>query len=226
MTDTDLILLRHGETDWNRERRVQGQLDTPLNAEGRRQALAAARHLSDRAAEYRLAQEAGRPRAVLITSDLQRCRETAAPIATATGLVAEPDVRLRERGYGVFEGRTLPEAQRELGAQFERWLARDPDFDVGGGESLRSFQRRVEDALRDLVERHAGQTLLIVTHGGVLDIVNRMARSVPLEAPRDFEIPNASLNRLRHRGGRFEILQWGAVSHWRDALDEIEPGAA
>jgi len=226
MADTELILLRHGETDWNRERRVQGQLDTPLNAEGQRQALAAARHLSTRAADYRLERDADRPEPLLLTSDLQRCRQTAAPIATATGLVAEPDARLRERGYGVFEGRTLPEAQRVLGAQFQRWLARDPDFDVGGGESLRRFQRRIEDALHDLVARHAGCTLVIVTHGGVLDIVNRMARSVPLDAPRDFEIPNASLNRLRHRGGRFEILQWGDVSHWRRALDEIGPGAS
>jgi probable phosphoglycerate mutase len=226
MPETELILLRHGETDWNRERRVQGQLDTPLNAEGHRQALAAARHLSSRATDYRLEREPDRPAPLLLSSDLQRCRQTAAPIGTAAGLEVSLDERLRERHYGAFEGRTLPEAQRELGARFDRWLARDPDFDVGGGESLRVFAKRVEDALRDLVERHAGRTLVIVTHGGVLDIVNRIARAVPLEAPRDVEIPNASLSRLRHGGGRFEIRSWGEVSHWRRALDEVGPGAS
>jgi probable phosphoglycerate mutase len=220
---TDLILLRHGETAWNRERRIQGQLDTPLNDEGVRQAHAAARHLSARPSHYRLAPEPGRPRPAIVCSDLQRCRQTAEPIAQATGLDVIFDARLRERAYGLFEGRTYAEVQRDLAGQFERWLARDPDFDVDGGESLRTFQARVEAALVELAARHAGGTLIVVTHGGVLDIAHRMARGMALTAPRDFEVANASLNRMRAARGRFEIVEWGDVSHWRDALDEIGP---
>jgi len=225
MPDTDLILLRHGETAWNRERRIQGQLDTPLNDEGIRQARAAARHLAARSARYRLAPEPGRAPPVMVCSDLQRCRQTAEPIAAATGLDTVFDARLRERAYGVFEGRTYPEVQRDLAGQFERWLARDPDFDVDGGESLAAFQRRVEAVITELAAHHAGRTLVVVTHGGVLDIVHRMARGMPLTATRDFEVANASLNRLRFAAGRFEIVEWGDVSHWRGALDEIGPTA-
>jgi probable phosphoglycerate mutase len=225
MPATDLILLRHGETAWNRERRIQGQLDTPLNDEGVRQAQAAARQLAGRSERYRLAPEPGRAPPALVCSDLQRCRQTAEPIAAATGLETVFDARLRERAYGVFEGRTYPEVQRDLAGQFERWLARDPDFDVEGGESLRGFQQRVEAVLTELAELHAGRTLVVVTHGGVLDIAHRMARSMPLTATRDFEVPNASLNRLRYADGRLEILEWGDVSHWRGALDELGPTA-
>jgi len=102
-----------------------------------------------------------------------------------------------------------------------RWQARDPDLEIEGGESLRVFARRVEDALASLAAAHSGRTLVIVTHGGVLDVAYRIARGLALEAPRDFEIANASLNRLRFEGGRFSIVEWGEVSHWRDALDEL-----
>jgi probable phosphoglycerate mutase len=74
------------------------------------------------------------------------------------------------------------------------------------------------------VAAHPGGTLLIVTHGGVLDVLHRVARSMPLGVPRDFEIPNAGLNRMRAAGGRLELLEWGDVSHWRGALDETGPG--
>jgi 2,3-bisphosphoglycerate-dependent phosphoglycerate mutase len=222
-TDTDLILLRHGETDWNRERRIQGQLDIPLNSEGVRQAAAAAARLSSDAGRWALATGADRPAVHLVSSDLQRCRHTAAPIAAALGLDCGLDSRLRERAYGVFEGRTYPEIRSEDAARFDRWQARDPDFRVDGAESLRSFARRVETVLVDLAELHRGRTLVLVTHGGVLDVVHRMARGLSLEAPRDFEVPNASLNRLRFSAGRFELQHWADVTHWRAALDEIGP---
>jgi probable phosphoglycerate mutase len=225
MTDrsTELVLVRHGETAWNREQRIQGQLDTPLNDEGLRQARAAARAVGADPSRWRLAPEPGRAPPALASSDLLRCRQTAEPIAAALGLVPAFDARLRERAYGVFEGRTYPEVRRDMADRFERWLARDPDFDVDGGESLRGFAARVEAALRELAAAHAGRTLVLVTHGGVLDVAHRLARGLPLTVPRDWEIPNASLNRLRVADGRFEIVAWGEVGHWRDALDEIGP---
>jgi probable phosphoglycerate mutase len=213
----ELVLVRHGETAWNRERRVQGQLDTPLNDEGVRQARAAARRL---AADARRARGDGAP-AALVTSDLLRCRQTAEPIGAALGVEPALDARLRERHFGVFQGRTWTEILRDDADRAARWHARDPDLEVEGGESLRTFARRVEDALASLAAAHAGRTLVVVTHGGVLDVAHRLARGLPLEAPRDFEIANASLNRLRFERDRFELVAWGDVSHWRDALDEL-----
>ena len=214
---TELVLVRHGETAWNRDRRIQGQLDTPLNEEGVRQARAAAR---------RLAADAGAraPDVVapaIVSSDLLRCRQTAEPIAAALGVALGLDARLRERHFGVFQGRTWSQILRDDAGRAARWLERDPDLQVEGGESLRTFAQRVGDALAALAAAHRGRMLIVVTHGGVLDVVNRLARSLPLEAPRDFEIANASLNRLRFDGERFAIVDWGDVSHWRDALDEL-----
>jgi 2,3-bisphosphoglycerate-dependent phosphoglycerate mutase len=218
---TSLILVRHGETAWNRERRIQGQLDTPLNDEGRRQAIAAGTRLAAERSRYGLDCAAG---ARIVSSDLLRCRETAEAIAAATGLPITTDSRLRERGYGMFEGRTYPEVQRDMAEAFQRWLSRDPDFDVDGGESLRTFQQRVVAVLDELARAAPGATLVVVTHGGVLDIACRLCRDLGLTVPRDYELLNASLNRICWDGSRFSIVDWGDVSHWQPALDDSVPG--
>lgn len=215
-----LVLVRHGETAWNRDRRIQGQLDTPLNDEGRRQARAAAARLAADARDGRDGRDT-RAAHALVTSDLMRCRQTAEPIAAALGIEAVPDPRLRERHFGVFQGRTWGEILREDADRAARWQARDPDLEVEGGETLRAFARRVEEALASLAAAHLGRTLVVVTHGGVLDVAHRLARGLPLEAPRDFEIANASLNRLRWEDDRLSMVAWGEVSHWRGALDEL-----
>jgi len=213
---TELVLLRHGETDWNLERRIQGQLDIALNAEGRRQAHAAARRLAAQPQRYRLAS------ARIVSSDLARCRQTAEAIALSTGLPVQTDARLRERHFGRFEGRTQAELRREFPDDYVRWAARDPDHDVAGGESLRHLDARVRAVFAELVRTHAGRTLIVVTHGGVLDIVQRMCRGLELSAPRDFDLPNAGLNRVRWAAGAFEVLEWADVSHWRDSLDDVD----
>ncbi len=213
----ELVLVRHGETAWNRDRRIQGQLDTALNDEGLRQARAVARRL---AADARR-DGAGGASPALVSSDLLRCRQTAEPIAASLGVPLGLDPALRERHFGVYQGRTWTQILSDDADRAERWRARDPDLEVEGGESLRAFARRVGDALATLGAAHRGRTLVVVTHGGVLDVAHRLARGLPLEAPRDFEIANASLNRLRFDGERFEMIGWGDVSHWRDALDEL-----
>ena len=224
MSGTELLLVRHGETAWNRERRIQGQTDTPLDASGVRQADEVARRLAAERALWRLADEPGRAAPLLLTSDLERCRRTAEPIGAALGLACTPEPRLRERAFGAFEGCTPADLQREHAAHLDRWRRRDPDLAVGGGESLRTFAARVAALLDELLATHRGRTLLLVTHGGVLDVVHRIARAMPLDAPRDFDIPNAALNRLRHDGARWEIVRWADVAHGRGALDEVGRG--
>ncbi len=208
-----LCLVRHGETAWNTERRLQGHLDVPLNETGLAQAAATARRL----------QVLGHGFAALYCSDLTRARQTAAAIARQQSLPAIHDERLRERHYGLFQGLTYDEAEHRHPELYRRFKAREPDFGFPGhGESLIGFASRVHAALEDIAGRHAGQAVLVVTHGGVLDIAHRLASSAPLEAARNFPIPNAALNWIERTGERWRLLAWADEGHLGGgALDEL-----
>ncbi|HRP96735.1 MAG TPA: histidine phosphatase family protein [Rhodocyclaceae bacterium] len=207
---TRLCLVRHGETEWNRERRLQGHLDVPLNATGREQARATATHL------------VGHAFAALYCSDLARARQTAHTVAAALAGMPRPTPALRERHYGAFQGLTYDAARARFPDEFARFSARDADFAFpGGGESLRGFATRVEAAVREIAARHAGQQVLIVTHGGVLDVVHRLATGKPLDAARDFAIPNAALNWIAFENGRWQLVSWAEQAHLACACDEL-----
>ena len=210
---TDIILVRHGETEWNHLRRIQGQLDVPLNDIGLRQAQAVGR---------RLAQE---PLAAVYTSDLLRASATAAPVAAAHGLVPQPDARLRERHYGGFQGSYYDRLQHESPEVHRRMLSRDLDFDLDGGETIPMIHRRVTDALMDLAGRHPRSTIAVVTHGGVLDSCYRLASGLSLDAPRTFGLFNAGVNRIVLDDDGFRLVYWGDVEHLAGAADEIDPRA-
>lgn len=208
---TELVLVRHGVTAWNRARRFQGHIDIPLDDEGHRQA---------RLAAGRLASE---PVAAVYASDLGRARQTAEPIARALGLPLGVEPGLRERHYGAFEGLDHDALERDHAEAYARWRAREPDFALpGGGESLRSFHARVQAALQRLVLCHPGERVVAVTHGGVLDCVYRIATGLDLSAPRRHEILNASLNRVAWDGGRFRLVAWADVAHLESALDDVD----
>jgi probable phosphoglycerate mutase len=209
MTATRLCIVRHGETAWNAEHRVQGQLDVPLNALGLAQAQGVARALKDE------------PFAAIYSSDLTRARQTAEPLARARGAAPLLDRDLRERHYGVFERLTYAEVKVKFPEDYARFDARDPDFAFRTGEALRDFFARSVAALTRIAERHPGESLLVFTHGGVLDMLYRHARGVALSAPRDFGIPNAGLNRLEFDGGRWAIREWAVVAHLDGALDDF-----
>lgn len=214
MSMTRFCFVRHGETPWNTERRLQGQRDIPLNDTGECQAKAAGRWLASRGGID-----------ALYSSDLQRAWTTATHIGAALGLVAQPEPGVRERRYGAFEGLTYDEAKQQYPADYARMEAREPAFPIpGGGESLVQFHERVTTALGRLVAAHPGQTVVVVLHGGVLDIINRFVRGNPLHTPRDFLIPNAGLNWIQHGGGQWAIEAWGETPHLQaGALDEL-PG--
>lgn len=207
---TRICLVRHGETFWNAERRLQGHQDIGLNAVGLRQARAAARRLERE------------PVAALYASDLSRARLTAEAIAVHLGRPPRLLRDFRERCYGIFEGLTYDEARERHPAEYAAFEARDLDISFAGGESLTGFAARVTQQLTAVAAAHPGQTVVIVTHGGVLDIVNRFVRGNPLHTPRDFHIPNAGLNWLEVAGGHWRVTLWGCTQHLEGgALDEL-----
>lgn len=212
MTTTRLCLVRHGETAWNAERRIQGQLDLPLSTVGHAQARAVANAL------------AGEDIAAVCSSDLARALHTAEAAAHVLGLPIRRHVRLRERHYGALQTLTYAEFAQRHPAAYARFMAREEDFDLpGGGESLRRFADRVNQCIDEIVAAHAGGQVLVFTHGGVLDILHRRASGRPLAAPRDVGIPNAALNWLETDGDSWRILAWAERGHLVEALDEL-PG--
>jgi probable phosphoglycerate mutase len=198
---TRICLIRHGETAWNAELRIQGHRDRPLNATGRAQA----RTLAGRLAERRFA--------ALYSSDLKRARQTAQPLAVAQGLPVRIEAALRERNFGCCEGRTREEIQAADAAVAEMLAARRPDDVIPGGESLRQHLDRVIACLSRLARQHAGQDIAVVTHGGSLDLVYRRVHELSMEQPRDFPLPNASINDLIARGEDWRFETWGDIAH-------------
>lgn len=198
-----LTLIRHGETDSNRVHRFQGQMDVPLNATG----LLQAERLAERLAEERFD--------VGVVSDLSRTRATAAPLAERIGLTLRQDARWREQHFGVFEGQQVTDILDLHPDLWAQWVRQDADFALpGGGESIRAFHTRVWSALDALAAAHVGQRVLVVTHGGVLDMVWRTVRGQPLSSARQCAIPNAGINRLDWHGpGRAEIDIWADDAH-------------
>jgi probable phosphoglycerate mutase len=212
---TRVIAVRHGETAWNVETRIQGQLDIGLNDIGRWQA--------DRLAQA-VAHESI---AAVYTSDLRRAHDTAAAVARAGGIAVASDDGLRERAFGIFEGWTFPEIEQRWPADAMRWRKRDPDFGPVGGERLRDFYRRCVDTASRLAARHAGQTIALVSHGGVLDCLYRAATRLELQAPRTWQVGNASVNRLLYTPGGFTLVGWSDTLHLDGAaLDETNDGGA
>jgi probable phosphoglycerate mutase len=214
VAEARVVLIRHGETEWNREGRVQGyHSDSPLTEAGRGQARA----LAERLARERVD--------ALYASDTGRTRLTANPIAAATGLRVIHDAALRERNYGAFEGRTFAEVERDFPAEYEKFRTRDPDYLPPGGESAAQFRDRVMAALERIAAEADGRRVAVVTHGGVLGIAYRYAMDIPLDARRGYSLANASLNHFRYAAGRWLLEAWGDVAHLpAESPDERQTG--
>ena len=196
-----LTLIRHAETLWNRERRMQGQTDTALSDTGRAQAAALAERL------------AGSAYVALYSSDLARARNTAQAIARRTGHDIITDSRLRERRFGIFEGLAYAEMSERHPEEWQRFQSRDPDYVIPGGECAREFHVRCLACLTEIAERHDGCDVAIVTHGLVLDALYRAAHGMTLETPRPVPLLNASLNGFGYRERVWRMSFWGDVAH-------------
>lgn len=208
---TRLLLIRHGETLWNAERRIQGQLDIPLSPPGILQAARLARALS------------GEPIDAIYSSDLSRAWLTAAPLASALALDVIAELRLRERAFGFFEGLTVEEIAQRYPNEFERWRARDPEWQSSGGESGAQLIERVLAAIAEITSRHAGGTVVLVSHGGVLDVVYRTANALAWDAPREHHMLNAAINRLTASSPPLSLAieRWSEIDHLQDSRDEL-----
>jgi 2,3-bisphosphoglycerate-dependent phosphoglycerate mutase len=206
---TRLVAIRHGETDWNVDTRIQGQLDIGLNANGRWQAQRLGQALADERID------------AVYSSDLGRALDTARAVAQQAGLTVQTNTALRERAFGVFEGLTFAEIEQRFPDEALRWRQRDAGFGPQGGESLAAFYARAVEAVADLAARHRGQHIAVVTHGGVLDALYRAATRIALDAPRTWQVGNASINRLLHGDDGFTLVGWSDAFHLEaPALDE------
>lgn len=211
---TQFILIRHGETVWNTERRMQGQQDSPLTPRG----LWQAEQLG-----LRLQQESIH---ALYASDLPRAYRTAQAIADVTGHAIVMDERLRERHFGVFEGMTYADMVTTHPQIYQQFKARDPNYAVPGGESPAAFDQRIRATLEEIGARHPEQTVAIVTHGLVLDIAYRVAQGLDLFAERPVPLVNASLNWFDWDGERWHAGRWGDADHLGpDGVTIHQPGS-
>jgi 2,3-bisphosphoglycerate-dependent phosphoglycerate mutase len=213
----DLILVRHGETDWNRELRFQGHLDVPLNATGRLQAERVAQRL------------ALLPIDRLYVSDLKRAQQTAQPLLQRLGQTSVVDAALREQNFGLLEGLRAEEVKALHRNAWDEWVRAKADYQLPGGESLQQFHNRVARAVYRIVAAHSpkragratqpaqpNQTVVLVTHGGVLDLIYRIAERLPLGGPRQCDIPNAGINHLRVLASTYPEVQPASA----EAIDE------
>jgi 2,3-bisphosphoglycerate-dependent phosphoglycerate mutase len=206
---TRVFAIRHGETAWNADARIQGHTDIPLNATGLWQAGRMAEALADEGIQ------------AVYSSDLLRARDTAAALVRVAGLTLATNAGLRERAFGSFEGATFQEIEARWPEQSARWRQRDLAFGPGGGETLPAFYARCVGAATRLVAAHPGQAIALVAHGGVLDCLYRAATRIELQAPRSWQLGNASINRLLYSPEGFTLVGWNDTAH----LEGGPPGA-
>ena len=207
---TRIIAIRHGETAWNVASRIQGQLDIGLNKIGRWQARQLALALADESLQ------------AIYSSDLLRAWDTAISVGDAVNTPVQTVNALRERGFGVFEGKTFEQIGELWPDQAQRWRKREPSFSPAGGESLIEFRDRIVNTVNRLAAAHTGAQIALVAHGGVMDVLYRAATRQELQAPRTWVLGNATINRLLWTPDGLSIVGWGDKHHLDNhgALDE------
>ena len=209
---TRIIAIRHGETAWNVDTRIQGHLDIPLNDIGEWQARQAAGALANESID------------AIYSSDLQRAFATAQAIADTTNAPLIAKQQLRERSFGDFQGRTFAQIEAESPEDAMRWRKRDPEFvPAGGGESLTMLRARIDNAVNELAQQHPGEQIVLVAHGGVMDVLYRLATKLDLQAPRTWQLTNAAINRLLWTpDSGLTLVGWADTQHLnQQSRDEI-----
>jgi len=213
MESTRILAIRHGETAWNVDTRIQGQLNIGLNDTGLWQAQQVGKAL---------AQE---PIAAIYSSDLDRAFTTATAIAqsnhslisrTGDTAIVQPDMGLRERHFGHFEGMTWAEIEEKWPTDAKLWRSRDPHWSPQGGESLVILNERIAQCVHAIASQHLGEQIVLVAHGGVLDVLYRLATGQDTQAPRTWHLGNAAINRLLWTPEGLGLVGWGDVAHLQE----------
>lgn len=202
---TELLIIRHGQTAWNKARRLQGHSDIPLNEKGEMQAAALAETMRSEKLD------------AIFSSDMQRALKTAEAIAKFHNLPVVADSNFRERCYGAFEGLHPDEIEAQYPESHAAWHAADPDHVFPPGERIaespRQFHHRVIGALRRLTEGRQGQRVALVTHFGVIESAYRESEAIPLGVRCRMPVLNTSINRFQIRLGNITLLKWGDAEH-------------
>ncbi|QIA07575.1 histidine phosphatase family protein [Draconibacterium halophilum] len=208
---TEITIIRHGETIWNAQRRIQGQRNSKLSENGILQAELVAKALDKRQFD------------ILISSDLERAVETARIINTQLVLPHEYNVKLRERSFGVVEGLNFEEMKHQYPDEFRRYKERDPEFAFPGGESIQQLFNRVTVEIEDIARKFDQQKVLIVSHGLVLEMMMYKTFSINLTDPRTFSINNSSISSFYIDGANWFLKEWGVIEHLvsRNVLNEL-----
>lgn len=209
MEATKLIFIRHGETEWNAQERWQGFQDTPLTANGRQQAKTLGKRMGKVPFDH------------LYSSDLGRAVQTAQPIAEATGHSIVKETFLREKNLGIFEGLTRSELLERFPEIYQQFQKFEPDFVVPEGESIQQFFDRCVAGFEVLVNRHPGETLVVVAHGGVLANLFRFIFDLAFVVPSPFEVKNTSINTVSFQEGHWKMHSWGDIAHLETAALNI-----
>jgi probable phosphoglycerate mutase len=205
------IVVRHGETRWNVEERIQGQGDSPLTDRG----IAQAEAIGKRLARERFD--------AIVASDLGRAMDTAKRIGRHCGLQVVPDARLRERSFGQGEGLSYAEIDRLWPDAFSRkGASSDPDLAVPGGESRRQFHERVHAAFVALAREHEGRRIAVVAHGGVLAALYRIVHGIPVAHAHRVAISNASYNAVAFDGAAWALEAWDETDHLPEGEGFVE----
>lgn len=211
---TEFLLIRHGQTDWNILKRLQGHSDIPLNETG----LAQAQTLAQTLASEKLD--------AIYSSDLQRASVTAETIAKSHGLIVTKTQRLRERCYGICEGMKGDEIKEKFPESHRAWYAADPDHFFPDGErkteSPRQFYHRVIDILNDIAKRHQNERVAIITHFGVIENAFRLSQKIPLGERCRMPVLNTSINRFLLQDGQLSLLAWGESSHLEEGKQKVD----
>ena len=210
-----ITAVRHGETAWNVDTRIQGQIDIGLNARGQWQAQQLGAALAEHGLNH------------IYTSDLARAHHTALAIATHAGIAPQAvalHAGLRERAFGVFEGRTHAEIEAQWPQDALRWRQRVPDWAPQGGESPLQLRQRVAQTVAHIAARHPGEHIALVAHGGVLDMLYRLATGQEVNAVRTWELGNCAINRLLWTPEGLTLVGWADTGHL-EAASRVETTA-
>lgn len=198
---TKFLLVRHGQSEWNAARRIQGQIDIALDEVGRQQAQAVAERL------------AGEAIAAIYSSPLQRAEATAQAVAAQTGLAVQLDARLMEYHFGVMSGLTWDEVVENHPELANRWLEDPWAVPVEGSEGRAGFAVRVAAAMQDIAAQYPEQQVAVVAHGGTFGVFLAARLGLDLNRRHPFHFGNTSLSLVELRAGTFHIHYLNDTCH-------------